>query len=152
PRILLEGPLGSGGQICEALRYARGVRRDARRAAGVDVGTDVVERERAEPVRRLGRERESDETAQRGAEEVDGAEPERVQEREDVRHVLRDHVGSGGPAALSPAAEIERQAPMPLAKTRRDRVEHVALLREPVEQEDGPGPGSLRGRPVLKVK
>jgi hypothetical protein len=154
PGILAEGPLGGGGQIREPLGDAGRVHRHARRAARIDVGPDVVEDERAEPLGRRGREGESDETAQRGAEDVDGVEPERVQEREHVRHVLRDQVGSRRPLALPPTAEIERQAAMALAQPRRDRIERVALLREPVQKEDGLRPGrSVRlGRPVLKVE
>jgi hypothetical protein len=133
PGILAEGPLGGGGQIREPLGDAGRVHRHARRTARINAGPDVVEDERAEPLGRRGREGESDETAQRGAEDVDGVEPERVQEREHVRHVLRDQVGSRRPLALPPTAEIECQAAMAPAQPRRDRIERVALLREPVQ-------------------
>ena len=151
PGILREGPPGDGGDVREARRDARRVRRDARGAARVDLGPDVVEGEGAEALRRQPGERKPDEAAQRGAEDVDGVQRERIEQREHVGDVLRDRVGARRPAALPAAPEVERQAAVAPRQPRRDRVERVTLLREPVEEEHGLRPGSRTAGPLART-
>lgn len=151
PGVLLGRPGHGAGEVREPLRDGRRVRRHPRGAARIDVGTDVVQGEGAEARRRRAREGEPDEPAERRAQQVHGREAKPVEEREHVQDVPRDRVGSGRPAALAAAAEVGGQAAVTAREPGGDRVEGVALLGEPVEEEHRLGAGGVTRWPVLVV-